>query len=123
MPADGSSLLFRGVSLAHHEARGGSLIPKAPGKFDYQFHWGEEGATWDSGITYDSTETNAVIRHELLQQGFPTSGISTSPHARRASYYATSRFPVALDLGRRRGEAAQWRVLERRGGEGEEGGG
>ncbi|MDQ3267572.1 MAG: hypothetical protein M3P47_02420, partial [Pseudomonadota bacterium] len=32
--------------------------------------------------------TNAVIRHQLNQEGFPTSGISTTPHLERAILYA-----------------------------------
>jgi hypothetical protein len=39
-------------------------------------------------MTWDSTTTNAVIRHQFNQEGFPTSGISTTPHLKRAIVYA-----------------------------------
>lgn len=58
------------------------------GPFTYNFHWDEPGAAWDSGITWDSTVNNAVIRHQLNQEGFPTAGISTTPHLDRAIVYA-----------------------------------
>lgn len=64
------------------------MKPKVMGAFTYNFHWGEPGAKWNSGITWDSTKTNAVIRHQLNQEGFPTSGISTTPHLERAALYA-----------------------------------
>jgi hypothetical protein len=83
----GMDFLFRGVSEAFHRANGGLLKPKAQDSFSYGFHWDEPGATWDSGITWDSTPTNAVIRHQLGQEGFPTSGISTTPHYDRAVFY------------------------------------
>ena len=64
------------------------MKPKASGAFTYNFHWDEPGAYWDSGITWDSTEADAVIRHQFNQAGFPTSGISTTPHLERAALYA-----------------------------------
>jgi len=82
-----SEFLFRGVSDAFHRANGGLLKPKVQGPFTYGFHWDESGLTWDSGVTWDSTPTNAVIRHQLNQEGFPTSGISTTPHFERALFY------------------------------------
>ena len=54
----------------------------------YEFHWDEPGFEWDSGVTWDSTPTNAVIRHQFNQEGFPTSGISSTPHLERAVVYA-----------------------------------
>ncbi len=82
-----SEFLFRGMSEAFHRANGGLLIPKSQGPFTYGFHWDEPGFTWDSGVTWDSTPTNAIIRHQLNQEGFPTSGISTTPHLKRALFY------------------------------------
>ena len=64
------------------------MKPKLQGQFTYQVHWDEPGITHDSGVTYDSSTANAVIRHQLNQAGFPTSGISTTPHLQRAIYYA-----------------------------------
>ena len=83
--------LFRGASEAFHQANGGLLKPKAQGPFTYEPHWDEPGISWDSGVTWDSTSTNAVIRHQLNQEGFPTSGISTTPHLERAILYARGR--------------------------------
>lgn len=83
-----ADFLFRGVSEAFHRDNGGLLRPKVRGPFTYGFHWDEPGFTWDSGVTWDSTPTNAVIRHQFDQQGFPTSGISTTPHLERAMFYA-----------------------------------
>jgi hypothetical protein len=83
-----AEFLFRGVSKAFHQANDSLLQPKIQGPFSYQFHWDEPGLTWDSGVTWDSTPTNAVIRHQLNQEGFPTSGISTTPHLERAILYA-----------------------------------
>jgi len=83
-----TEFLFRGASEAFHQANGGLLRPKVQGPFSYEFHWDEPGFTWDSGVTWNSTPTNAVIRHQLNQEGFPTSGISTTPHLERAILYA-----------------------------------
>jgi hypothetical protein len=82
-----SEFLFRGVSESFHSKNGGLLLPKVQGQFTYGFHWDEPGLTWDSGLTWDLTPTNAVIRHQLNQEGFPTSGISTTPHLERAFFY------------------------------------
>jgi hypothetical protein len=69
----------------------GRLIPKKSGEFTYTFHWDEPGLKYDSGATYDASETNAVHRHQLNQEGFPTSGISTTPHLNQAKVYARGR--------------------------------
>lgn len=74
--------------MKFHTINRGLLMPKMQGPFTYNFHWDEPGAGWDSGISWDSTINNAVIRHQLNQEGFPTSGISTTPHLDRAIFYA-----------------------------------
>ena len=79
------SFLYRGASNAFHQANGGLLKPKTQGPFIYEFHWDEPGFTWDS------SQTNAVIRHQLNQEGFPTSGLSTTPHLDRAIVYTRGR--------------------------------
>lgn len=86
-----TEFLFRGVSEAFHQANGGLLKPKLQGPFTYEFHWDEPGFMWDSGVTWDSTPTNAVIRHQFNQEGFPTSGISTTPYFERAALYTRGR--------------------------------
>jgi hypothetical protein len=83
------SLLFRGASIALHQANGGRIVPKTMSPFTHQGCWDQEGGSWDSGATWDESETNAVVQHQLLQKGLPTSGISTTPHVDRAVFYAT----------------------------------
>ena len=81
--------LFRGVSLEHYQRTNGLLIPKTSSPFEYCFKWGEPGLKWGSGATYGTSEANAVVRHQLEEAGFPTSGVSTTPLLDRATYYAT----------------------------------
>lgn len=81
-----AEFLYRGVSKSFHRVNGGLLKPKIQGPFTYSFHWNEGGLGWDSR-TWASTPDNAVIRHQLNQEGFPTSGISTTPHFQRAIFY------------------------------------
>lgn len=83
--------LFRGVSETFHQNNCGLLKAKLQGPFTYGFRWGEANLKWDSGVTWDSTPANAVIRHQLNQEGFPTSGISTTPDFERALFYARGR--------------------------------
>ena len=80
--------LYRGVSKAFHEKTGGLIKPKKMGPFEYKFKWDEPGHRWDSGTTWVSSPDDAVIRHQLNQEGFPTSGLSTTPHLERAIVYA-----------------------------------
>lgn len=82
-----AEFLYRGVSKSFHREKGGLLKPKVQGPFTYSFHWNEGGLGWDSR-TWASTSANAVIRHQLNQEGFPTSGISTTPHSQRAIVYS-----------------------------------
>lgn len=81
--------LYRGVSIQMHEDHKGQLVPKNLTPFMYTFHYGEKGLKYGLGATYGSSETNAVIRHQLNQESFPTSGVSTTPFFDRAKYYAT----------------------------------
>lgn len=82
--------LYRGVSLRLHNS-GLGLKPKASGPFKHAAQWDEPLARWDSGVTWDESEANAVIRHEWNQEGLPTSGISTTPHLERAKFYSRGR--------------------------------
>jgi hypothetical protein len=86
--ADSLNLLYRGVSIEHFKKTAGQLVPKKIAPFEYTFHYGE-GITYGSGVKYGSSPTNAVIRHQLRQEGFPTSGVSTTPILERALYYAS----------------------------------
>lgn len=85
------NFLYRGVTAKFHDENKGRLMPKRMGRFEYTFHWDESGLKWDSGATWDSSEANAVIRHQLNQESFPTAGISTTPHLERARLYARGR--------------------------------
>lgn len=82
--------LYRGVSPALHAKSEGLLIPKVLGApFEYIF-LGDGTIRGDGSATGGPSEQNAVLRHELRQEGFPTSGISTTPHFERACFYATN---------------------------------
>lgn len=81
-------VLYRGVSTSLYQKNGGKLLPKSIEPFIYQFHYGE--FKYGIGVRYGLCDVNAVILHQLDQAGFPTSGISTTPHLERAIYYATS---------------------------------
>jgi len=81
--------LYRGVSVELDSKLFGKLIPKQQGKFLYEFTADETGVTCDySKVTIGSSIVNAVHRHQLLQKGYPTSGISTTPKFDRAKMYA-----------------------------------
>ena len=88
------SYLYRGVSACMHNSTGERLRPKKLGPFTYAFHYGE-GIKYGSGAKYGSSETNAVIRHQLKQEGFSTSGVSTTPLFDRAKYYALGKSTLA----------------------------
>ena len=81
------SYLYRGARESIHRKNKGQLVPKKTEPFQYAFHYGE--GTYGSGATYGPSQTNAVIRHQLNQGGFPTSGVSTTPHFECAKFYAT----------------------------------
>ena len=80
------SLLFRGVSRDSHHA-GSGLEPKKPGAFEFSARSGatRSGQGWRSG----TGAGNATLRHQLHQEGYPTSGVSTTPVYDRARFYAT----------------------------------
>ena len=82
--------LYRGVTTKFYKQNEGYLKPKKIEPFEYTLHF-DEGFKWDSGGTWDSSRANAVIRHQLNQEGFPTSGISATPHFERAQVYARGR--------------------------------
>lgn len=88
-PAPGSPHLFRGINAAMFEATGSRLIPKSVGPFEYTF-LADGTIRADGSATYGPSEQNAVLRHELEQKGWPTAGISTTPHFEQARGYATA---------------------------------
>lgn len=80
------AILFRGVSCEAF-LDGTGLSPKKSGQFSYSARSGEvrSGQGWRSG----TGAGNAVLKHQLRQEGYPTSGVSTTPLYERALFYAT----------------------------------
>jgi hypothetical protein len=81
--------LYRGIDAALYSCTGGRLAPKGTGPFEHVFRY-DGTITYDGSATYGPSEQNAVLRHELRQEGFPTAGISTTPVFERACFYATA---------------------------------
>ena len=71
-----------------YESTRGVISPKSSGVFEHAFAWGQPGLSWGGGATWGVSEVNAVIRQQLMQEGYPTSGVSTTPHELRAKVYA-----------------------------------
>lgn len=46
------------------------------------------GSEWGNSYWGDC-RSNAVVKHQQDQAGYPTSGVSTTPHYERACFYAT----------------------------------
>jgi len=80
--------LFRGESAQMYAKFDGRLTPKASGAFEYGFKWGESVTKWGDGSTWGTSAANAVMRHQMEQAGYPTSGVSCTPHFERARFYA-----------------------------------
>ena len=79
--------LYRGANSEFHDANDGMLLPKTNDRFEYVYK--HDGTIkYDGSAKYGNCEHNAVLRHELNQEGFPTSGISTTPIKDRAKFYA-----------------------------------
>jgi hypothetical protein len=90
--------LYRGVSNSHFNKTKGALIPKALHN-EFVFTPRADGTfTADGSVTAGPSIQNAVLRHQLTQKeypnGYPTSGISTTPKFERAILYATNRFTL-----------------------------
>jgi len=96
-------ILYRGVSMLQWQA-GEALTPKLPyTAFEYEFmRHGESPPRTrggvGSGATRHPSHLNAAMLHELHQRGFPTSGVSTTPHYHRAKFYAIDRNPQGVVL-------------------------
>ena len=85
--SDADRFLYRGVNRDLYQSTGG-LVPRGFGPFEYTF-LADGTITADGSATAGPSEQNAVLRHELRQEGFPTAGISTTPSLERARIYAT----------------------------------
>lgn len=81
--------LYRGVSEELYQRLGGRLSPKRPNeKFSSYARAGQSHAACGSGVQCGESDLNSVILHQWNQAGIPTSGISASPLAERARFYA-----------------------------------
>lgn len=76
--------LYRALRVAEIEA-GYVLVPKAQGPFEAGPRLGIDTRL---PFVLGQTEEHAVRQHQWKQNGFPTSGVSTTPHLERARFYA-----------------------------------
>jgi hypothetical protein len=80
--------LYRGINSELYQSSNGKLIPKSVGlPFKRPVHYDE--VYYDEGVTYDESETNAVIMHQEDSSKYPSSGVSTTPIFENAKSYAT----------------------------------
>ncbi len=76
--------LYRGISEEFFK-KGIGLIPKGNLRQSPTFYG---VAKYDSGETYGESINNTVILHQRNSTQFPSAFISTTPHYKRAKYYA-----------------------------------
>jgi hypothetical protein len=79
--------LYRGFGLGTYSDIVAALTPKVPGRFEHIFCH-DETIKYDGSATFGRSARNAALLHQLNQAGYPTSGVSTSPHRDRAIFYA-----------------------------------
>lgn len=87
--SDGKRYLYRGVNSELYQRTDGRLVPRGFGPFEYTFR-ADGTIKADGSATLGPSVQNAILRHELSQEGFPTAGISTTPNLERARFYATA---------------------------------
>ena len=86
--------LYRALRSEEIEA-GNILIPKGQGPFTAHPRLGIDTRL---PFVLVATEEHAVRQHQWKQRGFPTSGVSTTPHIDRARFYAqTNQVIVKID--------------------------
>jgi hypothetical protein len=78
--------LYRGVNIEFFEKLNGELRPKELAPFARKPKWGM--SVWGNS-KWGESDVNGVIEHQHHQAGYPTSGVSTTPHIERAMFYAT----------------------------------
>jgi len=89
-----SRFLFR--ALRENEIRAGNiLVPKAQGEFVAEPRLDVD--TRLDEVVLVRTREYAVRQHQWQQNGFPTSGISATPHIDRAKYYCQHGVIVKID--------------------------
>lgn len=79
-------VLYRGINPDLHNQIAGELLPKDTRPFVRSPEYGR--AEWGNSF-WGECEANAVVEHQQHQAGYPTSGVSTTPHLNRAIFYAT----------------------------------
>jgi hypothetical protein len=87
--------LFRGVKRTLHDQNGGRLVPKEIyGQIETVFTRDDSiprtrgGDPRDLGAKRIESIENTILKHQLRQRGYPTSGVSTTPFAANAKKYA-----------------------------------
>ena len=81
--------LYRGVNEEKYDELKGKLSPKKLfQKFSSHVCCDAPHASCGSGVTCGESNLNSVILHQWKQKGYPTSGISSTPHYERAKFYA-----------------------------------
>ena len=88
--------LYRALRAAEIEA-GCVLIPKNQRPFEADPRLGIDTRL---PFVLGPTEEHAVRQHQWQQNGFPTSGVSTTPHLERAQFYAAAD-GVIVEIDRR----------------------
>lgn len=83
---DPSNNLYRGVNEEMYRLLRGQLRPKQATHFSRSPEFGRD--EWGNCFWGDSP-LNAVVEHQRHQAGYPTSGVSFTPHLERAYFYAT----------------------------------
>jgi hypothetical protein len=88
---DSIKYLYRALRKVEIE-QGNILIPKGQSPFKQHPRLGV-----DTRLPFKlaPTEEHAVRQHQWKQRGFPTSGVSTTPHLERATYYAQENKVIA----------------------------
>jgi hypothetical protein len=79
--------LYRGISERLYMSSAAGLKPKRPGPFVHGFR-ADGTVPADGSATAGPSERNAILRHELRQEGFGSCGVSTTPFFERARHYA-----------------------------------
>ncbi|MDK2742178.1 MAG: hypothetical protein NDI90_04630 [Nitrospira sp. BO4] len=90
------AFLYRALRSDEIEA-GCVLISKTQGSFEAGPRLGIDTRL---PFALGPTEEHAVRQHQWQQNGFPTSGVSTTPHLERARFYAAAR-GVIVEIDRR----------------------
>ena len=81
-------IIYRGINNEMFSiiSREKLIHPKA---HEFSIVFSHDGSIYyDGSATYGKSKRNAVLGHQIDSSKFRTSGISTTPHFKRAKYYA-----------------------------------